>query len=375
MKTLKNHFHAHTFLLAAAALVLLTHDQTTRAQTPSPTPFKSWTQVSVLVKNTVRAVKHDLEEMADEFPLQFAQFAEAAVDEDSLRYETARVHLGVEFRHPLAPRDARDLDATWRVYRLKDGKLLGVKSHASGLGGDGAPSFTRRAFGIIRAAEAQLLDHLGADTRGSTRDLDVTRYDGRLELDEFYRAEITYDRERWEWVTMPAPKVPYHHSGRIEWLNAGHFPRLFERPPGARVEVVFQVVGVKREFVAERHWRLTYVCRIGGVEGREPPRAEHLTLVAACRRVRATGKRNPGLYFTFDVRRVVAGSFNAKEFTIELTSGTGADELLRAMGGEDFGQREGACDASKAVELTFEVTDTERPPRGPGVLQEFRVIE
>lgn len=378
MNTLKNRRRAPTLLLAAAAaLTLLTNERGAAGQTPAETPAASWTQISVLVKNTVAAVKRDLEEMAEEFPPLGALAREAKTDARSLSYVKNGVRVTVEFRHPLARAEADAPDTSWRVYRLKDGKLLGARSHVSAAVYGRGSSFERRVDAVIRAAEAKLLDHAGADTRGSTRDLGAVPFEGRLETGGRYRAEIGYDQKQHEWRTAVPLRLPHHHFGRIEWLNAGHFPGLyFSRPPDGRVEVVFEVVGEQVLRRAERTWTTEYKCLIIGVEGREPPRAEFLTLVGACRRVRATGKRNLGLYFTFDVRRVVAGTFAPKEFTIELTGGTGAPELLRAVGGGDgFRLSEGECDSSREVEMTFEVADTERPPRAPGVLQEFRVIE
>lgn len=375
MNTLKNARRAlPLFAAAALPLILMTHDRTASAQTPPPAA--SWTQVGVFVRNTVAAVKHDLEGLAGEFP-ELARFGvEAKTDQDSLSYAQGGVRVAVRFRYPLGREDADKLDASWRVYRLKNGRLLGAWSHVSAADDERGRLLGRLIVGVVRAKEAELLDHAGADTRGGARDLGAERYDGRLERGRFYRTEITYDRERGGWVTTVAARSPYHHAARIEWLNAGHFPGLYSaRPPGARVEVVFQVAAVKRERVTARRWNTTYECRVVGVEGGEAPRAEYLTLVAACRRVRATGKRNPGLYFTFEVRRVAAGGFAAPEFTVELTGETGAYDLLRAVGGTGVRRRDGDCDSSREVEMTFEVTDTERQPRRPGVLQEFRVIE
>lgn len=380
MNTLKNRRRALLPLLVLAGLplsVLMHKDRSVSAQTPAPapTPVKSWSLVSALVKNTIGAIKHDLEELAEEFPPLGAFAREAKTDEDSLSYMKNGVRVVVEFRHPLARAEADAPGASWRVYRLKDGKLLGARLHVSAaVYGRGSP-FERRVTAVVRAAEAQLLDHAGADTRGSTRDLRAVPFEGSLEEGGRYRAEISYDRARSEWVTAAALRLPHHHFGRIEWLNVGRFPGLyFNRPPDGRVEVVFEVVGKQVLRRSERTWTTEYRCLIIGVEGREPPRAEFLTLVAACKAVRQTGKRNLSVSFTFDVRRVVTGRFAAREFTTEL-AGPAAGAMLGALGVADPWGGRVACDTGREFELTFESPADGQTPERPGLLREFRVIE
>jgi hypothetical protein len=90
---------------------------------------------------------------------------------------------------------------------------------------------------------------------------------GTLEAGHTYRALSIFDQAQ-EWRPVAPLKLPFHHAGRIEWLNLTDFPELTETPPGSRLKnIVFRVVEKKIAKVSGQYrWNTTYTCRIIRVE-------------------------------------------------------------------------------------------------------------
>ncbi|HEX8492348.1 MAG TPA: hypothetical protein VF658_05865 [Pyrinomonadaceae bacterium] len=90
---------------------------------------------------------------------------------------------------------------------------------------------------------------------------------GTLEEGFTYRALVIFD-ETQEWRLIAPLKLPYHHAGRVEWLNLKDFPELTKQQPAARLkQFVFKVVEKKIIKVAGQYrWNTTYHCRIIALE-------------------------------------------------------------------------------------------------------------
>ena len=337
-------------------------------------PVAHWSLAAQLVRNTVHGIHYKLKELIEEFPQLSEYRTHAQVTDLSLFYYKGAPGgclVSAHFRYPLGPDEA--LPAEARVYRLKNGKRLAAWSKV--VAGEDGRKFERAVGGLIRSKQAQLLDLLGADTRGSTRDLDAAPFEGTLSEGKVYRAELVFESEGWHWHTAVPLRAPMHHAAAIEWENLTDFAGVFfDQAKDGRPEVVFEVVKKEVEGGDRRGWKTTYRCRILGVESKEPPRADYVTLVAKCRGVRPTRKRSLGFYFDFEVRRVVAGSFAAGEFTMELT-GTGGSALLRALRDDGPDWEPSDCAQAKEIEMTFELPRGEDSARHPGLLQEFRLVE
>ena len=325
----------------------------------------------------VGAIGHQLEGLAEEFPQLSEYRARAQVTGLSLFYYKGAPGgclVSAHFRYPLG--DDETLPAEARVFSLKNGKRLAAWSKVVGGEGEDGRKFERTVGRLIRSKQAQLLDLLGADTRGSTSDLEAAPFEGTLAEGQLYRAELVFEREGWGWHTAVPVRAPMHHAAAIEFENLTDFVGVFfDRAKDERPEVVFEVVRKKVEKVAERGWRTTYRCRILGVESREPPRADYVTLVTTCRSITPTMKRSISHYFTFEVRRVVSGSFPAGEFTMELTSATGGWDLMRALRGDEQEREAPDCASTREIEMTFELPRGEHATPHPGTLQEFRFVE
>lgn len=340
-------------------------------------PETHWSRAARYIGNMVGAIDHQLEALAGEFPQLSEYRARAEVTDLSLFYskgEPGGCLVSAHFRYPLG--EAETLPAEARVFSLKNGKRLAAWSKVVGGEGEDGRRFERAVGGLIRSKQAQLLDLLGADTRGSTRDLDAAPFEGTLSEGKLYRTELVFEREGWRWHTAVPVRAPIHHAAVMEFENLTDFPGVFfDREKDERPDVVFEVVKKRVEEDGRRGWRTTYRCRILGVESKGPPRAEYVTLVARCRAVTPTRKRNLSFYFTFEVRRVVAGSFPAGEFRMELTSETGGLALLRALRGVEREWEAADCAPTKEIEMTFELPRGEYATPHPGLLQEFRFVE
>lgn len=340
-------------------------------------PETRWSLAGELIGNTVRGMDYKLKELAEEFP-QLSEYRERAqVTDQSLFYQKAAPGGGLVsagFRYPLG--DAEALPAEARVYSLKNGRRLAAWSRVVAGEGEDGKKFERAVGGLIRSRQAQLLDLLGADTRGSTRDLVAAPFDGTLAEGQLYRAELVFEREGWRWHTAVPVRAPMHHAAVMEFENLTDFSGVFfDSAKAGRPEVVFEVVRKEVEGDEGRGWKTTYRCRILGVERLEPPRADYVTLVARCRGVTPTRKRNLSYYFNFEVQRVIAGSFPAGEFTMELTTEAGGRALLRALRGDERNGEATPCGSTREIEMTFELPGGEYAARHPGRLQEFRFVE
>lgn len=90
---------------------------------------------------------------------------------------------------------------------------------------------------------------------------------GALEEGVMYRALVIFNQAQ-EWRTVSPLKLPFHHAGRVEWLNLRDFPELTKRQPDSRLkQFIFKVVGKKTVKVSGQYrWNTTYDCRIIKVE-------------------------------------------------------------------------------------------------------------
>ncbi len=96
---------------------------------------------------------------------------------------------------------------------------------------------------------------------------ELFEFAGTLEEGRMYRALSIFDQEQ-EWRPVAPLKLPFHHAGRIEWLNLKDFPALTETPPSARLKnIVFRVVEKRIAKVAGQYrWNTTFYCRIIRIE-------------------------------------------------------------------------------------------------------------
>lgn len=95
-------------------------------------------------------------------------------------------------------------------------------------------------------------------------------FSGALEEGFTYRALVIFDQAH-EWRPVAPLKLPYHHAGRVEWLNLQDFPELTKRPPDSRLKQFIFKVEEKRtvKVSGQYRWNTTYHCRIMRVE-KEP---------------------------------------------------------------------------------------------------------
>jgi hypothetical protein len=90
---------------------------------------------------------------------------------------------------------------------------------------------------------------------------------GTLEKGRTYRASVTPDGAA-EWRLVLPLKLPFHHAGRVEWLNLKDFPALDKGASNALLkQIVFKVVERTIVKVAgQNRWNTTFDCRIVRIE-------------------------------------------------------------------------------------------------------------
>ena len=84
----------------------------------------------------------------------------------------------------------------------------------------------------------------------------MTPYDGHLEAGVTY--VVTGEDLAKEFIP-PRLVLPYHHAGRVEWLEPLVLPR-------GRVKLVFKVESHDVQRMMERRWNSTWRCRVVSVE-------------------------------------------------------------------------------------------------------------
>jgi hypothetical protein len=96
---------------------------------------------------------------------------------------------------------------------------------------------------------------------------EALEFEGRLTEGTTYRALSVFD-ETEQWRPVASLKLPFHHAGRIEWLNLEDFAELTETPAGSRLKkIVFKVMEKKiAKVYGQYRWNTTYYCRIIAVE-------------------------------------------------------------------------------------------------------------
>lgn len=115
------------------------------------------------------------------------------------------------------------------------------------------------------ARREELLQAVAHEPASSVRE--ALEFTGTLEKGTTYRALVKRDRTN-EWHTVSRLKLPYHHAGRIEWLNLKDFPELNKPSRGPLLKhFVFKVTEEEVYKVSgQRRWNTTYYCRIVAVE-------------------------------------------------------------------------------------------------------------
>jgi hypothetical protein len=96
---------------------------------------------------------------------------------------------------------------------------------------------------------------------------EAIEFEGTLAEGATYRALSIFD-ETQAWRPVAPLKLPFHHAGRIEWLNLKDFSALTETPAGSRLKkIVFRVIEKKiAKVYGQYRWNTTYYCRIIAVE-------------------------------------------------------------------------------------------------------------
>jgi hypothetical protein len=81
-------------------------------------------------------------------------------------------------------------------------------------------------------------------------------FEGALDVGRTYRARVGADSVTG--LAIPL-KLPFHHSGRIEWVD----PEALPRPEAGRAKtIVFEVLSRETRRVDTRAWRTSYRCSI-----------------------------------------------------------------------------------------------------------------
>lgn len=127
----------------------------------------------------------------------------------------------------------------------------------SAIDSGGLPFYCAKREELLRAAMREPVSSL----------TEPVEFAGALEKGVTYRALVTRD-EAEQWRLVLPLKLPYHHAGRVEWLNLRDFPALNTRPSGALLKrIVFKVT--ERTIVkvsGQYRWNTTYDCHIIAIE-------------------------------------------------------------------------------------------------------------
>lgn len=86
----------------------------------------------------------------------------------------------------------------------------------------------------------------------------ISEFTGELEKGKVYRAEIEFDEKSNEWQTVKLLKLPFHHAGRIEWMNIKSFNFL----QTSKQKIVFKVISKKIYQAHKNRWNTIYKTKI-----------------------------------------------------------------------------------------------------------------
>lgn len=86
----------------------------------------------------------------------------------------------------------------------------------------------------------------------------IINFSGELKKGKIYRAEIDFDEKNNEWQTVKRLKLPFHHAGRIEWMNIKSFNFLHT----SKQKIVFKVISKKVYQADKNRWNMIYKTKI-----------------------------------------------------------------------------------------------------------------
>jgi hypothetical protein len=121
-------------------------------------------------------------------------------------------------------------------------------------GGRGRAFFSGR---LVRAVESGGLALRFEITQVKGLERLIVPFEGVLKLGWFYSDAFNGGGK--EPVLSSALRMPYHHVGRVEWVNAGLFPML--KVPGPRY-VMFRVLSETVQMVGSGRWDSVYRCEL-----------------------------------------------------------------------------------------------------------------
>lgn len=181
----------------------------------------------------------------------------------------------------------------------------------------------------------------------------ILDFGGTLEAGKVYRAAIRFDKSSESFRPIKQLQLPAHHAGRVEWTNIEFLNGFATLDAGERIHFVFEVLAKNVSTLAGGKLRTTFDCRILRVETRHKILgknvSDNLIFVGRCKKIRPTGKRHQSYIFTFEITRVIAGTFDRREITFELFADFGGSYLLGQIGYD----RENNFDAEKEIEVTL----------------------
>lgn len=192
----------------------------------------------------------------------------------------------------------------------------------------------------------------------------ILDFGGTLETGKVYRAAVRFDKDSVSFRTVKQLKPPAHHAGRIEWTNIEYLGGFFTLDAGEQIHFIFEVVGKNVMTLAGGRLRTTFQCRILGMETKHKilgkNNFKNLIFVGRCKKIRPTGKRHQSYFFTFEILRVLAGTFDKQEISFELYADFGGSYLLEQL---DYDWEKDKLNAEKEVEITLPRKADEKPEK------------
>lgn len=192
----------------------------------------------------------------------------------------------------------------------------------------------------------------------------ILDFGGTLEAGKVYRAAVRFDKDLLSFRTVERLELPAHHAGRIEWTNVKFLGGFFTLDAGEQIHFVFEVVAKNVMTLAGERLRTTFDCRVLSVETKHEILGRNVfnnfIFVGRCKKIRPTGKRHQSYFFTFEITRVVAGTFDKREITFELYADFGGSYLLEQL---DYEWEKDKWNAEKEVEVMLPRKSDEKPEK------------
>jgi hypothetical protein len=87
-------------------------------------------------------------------------------------------------------------------------------------------------------------------------------YSGDLQAGRTYSAVAEGDKN-FGLNLRPHPKIPFHHSYYLDWINLDQFPRLKRLRLSSRNSfVLFRVISIEVQYMGDRRWNSTFSLQI-----------------------------------------------------------------------------------------------------------------